>query len=354
MKKILLSLVMIGVVMIGCSGKNNEEKYNNKSYYKDGKFINPEANMDSSFGAFLSNVWKFISEKVEDQVPLEDQIPIKTLTKDDILEMPNNSVTRLGHSTLLIKIDDKLILTDPVLSSVITPFPIFAPKSFHKYPISAEELPFIDVVIISHNHYDHFDEPTLIKLKDKVGTFYTTLGVKEQLIDLGIDTMKIYELDWYQSITNNTIRLTATPAQHFSGRGLFDKNKTLWSSWVIKGSNINLYFSGDTGYFNEFKEIAKRYGPFDMTFMEAGAYNKSWKEIHMLPKETVQAHIDLKGKLLFPIHNSTFKLSMHPWYEPLEKVTQEAKTRGVEVIHPIMGEIVPMYRFYSTSLWWRE
>lgn len=354
MKIVLLSLVMIGVVMIGCSGKNNEEKYNNKNYYQDGKFKNPEANMDSSFGAFLSNVWRFISEKVEDQVPLENQIPIKTLTRDDILEMPNNSVTRLGHSTLLMKIDNKLILTDPVLSETITPFPIFAPKSFHKYPIEAEDLPFIDALVISHNHYDHIDVPTLEKLKGKVGNIYTTIGVKKQLIEIGFDTMKIYELDWYQSITKDTLRFTATPAQHFSGRGLFDRNETLWSSWVIKGSDVNIYFSGDTGYFSEFKEISKRYGPFDMTFLEAGAYNTSWREVHMMPEETIQAHIDLNGKILFPIHNSTFKLSMHPWYEPLEKVTNEASKKSINTVHPMMGEIISLNKFYTTSKWWKK
>lgn len=352
MKKILALIILIGVVMIGCSCKN--EKRHNSDYFKDGKFTNPEANMDPSFSGFLSNVWKFISEKVEDQVPSENEIPLKKLTKKDITNMPNNSVVRLGHSTLLLKIDDKLILTDPVLSTQITPFPIFAPKSFHKYPIDTDDLPFIDMVIISHNHYDHLDEPTLLKLKDKVGNFYTTIGIKEHLISLGIDTMKIYELDWYQSITNKTIKLTATPAQHFSGRGLFDKNKTLWSSWVIKNSNINLYFSGDTGYFSGFKEISKRYGPFDMTFLEAGAYNNNWKEIHMMPSQTVQAHIDLNAKLLFPIHNSTFKLSMHPWYEPLEKVITIAQEKGIDVIHPIMGEIVPMDKFQTTYRWWKK
>jgi hypothetical protein len=173
MKKILVLITLIGVVMIGCSYKN--EKRHNSDYFQDGKFKNSEANMDSSFGGFLSNIWKFVSEKVEDQVPRENEIPIKKLTKDDIANMPNNSVVRLGHSTLLLKIDDKLILTDPVLSAQITPFPIFAPKSFHEYPIEAEDLPFIDVLIISHNHYDHLDEPTLLKLKDKVGTFYTTI-----------------------------------------------------------------------------------------------------------------------------------------------------------------------------------
>lgn len=351
--KTLFFTILIGAIMIGCTQKVNDKNYN-KQYYKNGKFTNPEANMNSNFSSFLSNVWKFLTVKVENQTPIENQIPVRLLTKDDILNMPNNSVTRLAHSTLLIKTDNKLILTDPVLSEQITPFPFFAPKSFHKYPISAEDLPFIDMVIISHNHYDHLDVPTLLKLKEKVGNFYTTLGVKKQLLDLGIDTIKIHELDWNQSITNNSIKLTATPAQHFSGRGLFDKNETLWASWVIKSSNVNLYFSGDTGYFSGFKEIGKNYGPFDMTFLEAGAYNENWKEIHMMPEQTVQAHLDLKGKLLFAIHNSTFKLSMHPWYEPLQKVTNEATKKGIETVHPIMGEIISLKSFTKTSKWWED
>ena len=353
MIKNIILVFIVGICMLGCTQEKNQNLFN-KSYYKNGKFKNPEANMDSSFSGFLSNVWKFLTVKVKDSIPKENEIPIKILSKKDIIDMPNNSVTRLGHSTLLIKTDNKLILTDPVLSKYITPFTFFSPKSFHKYPIEADALPFIDIVIISHNHYDHLDAPTLDKIKDKVGNFYTTIGVKKQLIELGIDAIKIYELDWYQSITNNTITLTATPAQHFSGRGLFDRNKTLWSSWVIKSSDIKLFFSGDTGYFNGFKDIAKKYGPFDMTFLEAGAYNENWKEVHMMPSQTVQAHIDLKGKLLFPIHNSTFKLAMHPWYEPLEKVTNEASRRDIKIVHPIIGEIIPLDKFYETPRWWEH
>jgi L-ascorbate metabolism protein UlaG (beta-lactamase superfamily) len=259
---------------------------------------------------------------------------------------------RIAHSTLLLKIDGRFILTDPVFSETITPFGIFAPKRFHELPITIEELPFIDIVVISHNHYDHLDEPSIKKLKDKVGHFYTTLGIKQKLLDLGVDTMKVCELDWWQSCVNETIRLRATPAQHFSGRSLFDRDKTLWSSWVITSSNTNIFFSGDTGYFNTFKEIGEKYGPFDITFLEAGAYNERWKEIHMMPKETVQAHLDLKGKILFPIHNSSFKLSLHAWNEPLEKVVDEANKKDIQITHPKFGEIISIEKFQNTKKWW--
>lgn len=323
-------------------------------HYKNGKFRNLEIEYKSNFSDFVSNVWALFSDKTENKVPSKDTIPIIKLTKKDILDMPNNSVVRLVHSTLLFKLDNRLILTDPVFSQKITPFPLVAPKRFHELPIEIEDLPFIDLVIISHNHYDHLDEPSIIKLKDKVGHFFTTIGVKQKLLDLGLDTFKVCELDWWQSCTINSIKISATPAQHFSGRSLFDRNKTLWASWVITSSNANIFFSGDTGYFNTFKKIGEKYGPFDMTFLEAGAYNDRWKEIHMMPEETVQAHVDLNGKILFPIHNSSFKLSIHSWNEPLNKVVDEAKKRKIQISHPKMGEIIPILELKKTDNWWKR
>lgn len=322
-------------------------------HYKNGKFRNSELEYKSNFSDFVSNVWALFSDKTENKVPSKNTIPIIKLTKEDILNMPNNSVVRLVHSTLLFKLDNRLILTDPVFSQKITPFPFVAPKRFHELPIQIEDLPFIDLVIISHNHYDHLDEPSILRLKDKVGHFFTTIGVKRKLLDLGLDTFKVCELDWWQSCTINSIKISATPAQHFSGRSLFDRNKTLWASWVITSPTTNIFFSGDTGYFNTFKKIGEKYGPFDMTFLEAGAYNKRWKEIYMMPEETVQAHLDLNGKILFPIHNSSFKLSLHSWNEPLNKLVDEAKKRKIQISHPKMGGIIPILEFKQTVNWWK-
>ncbi len=324
----------------------------NIKHYKNCRFRNLEVNDNTSFKNFVSNVWALFSDKTENKIPAKDSIPIVKLTKQDIIDMPNNSVVRLVHSTLLFKLDNKYILTDPVFSQIITPFPLIAPKRFHEIPIEIEYLPFVDLVIISHNHYDHLDEPSIRRLKDKVGHIFTTIGVKQKLVDLGMDTLKVCELDWWQSCTINNLRISATPAQHFSGRSLFDRNKTLWASFVITSSNTNIFFSGDTGYFDTFKKIGEKYGPFDMIFLEAGAYNERWKEVHMMPNETVQAHIDLKGKVLFPIHNSSFKLSLHSWNEPLERVVNEAKKQNVQITHPKMGEVILIHEIKKTIKWW--
>lgn len=338
--------------MSGCA-KNTEYANKGLSQHYDGeKFRNHEVEYKSDFLDFTSNVWTFITDKTENKMASKDEIPVVKLSKEDILNMPDNSVVRIVHSTLLLKMDGKLILTDPVFSEKISPFPFFGPERFHELPVTIDELPFIDYVIISHNHYDHLDEASLKQLKDKVGHFYTTLGVKQKLLDIGIDTMKVCELDWWQSCTNKTIRITATPAQHFSGRGLFDRDETLWASWTIKSSNANIYFSGDTGYFNTFKKISEKYGPFDMAFLEAGAYNESWKQIHMMPEQTVQANIDLNSKILFPIHNSTFNLSIHPWDEPLNRVSKIAKEKNVNAVYPKFGEIIPILKYKQTHKWW--
>lgn len=339
--------------MSSCAQDANLVEKELSTHYANGKYKNHELEYKSDFADFVSNVWTFITDKTQNKIPDENEIPIVKLKKEDLLEMPDNSVVRIVHSTLLFKMDGKYILTDPVFSSKITPFPFFGPKRFHELPIDIEELPFIDIVIISHNHYDHLDEKSIKRLKDNVGHFYTTLGIKEKLISLGVDTMKVCELDWWQSCTNKSISITATPAQHFSGRGLFDRDKTLWASWVIKSPKSNVFFSADTGYFNDLKTIGEKYGPFDMTFLEAGAYNEKWKQIHMMPEQTAQAHLDLKGKILFPIHNSSFKLSTHSWNEPLEKVVLEARKKDIQITHPKMGENIPLLDYKETTQWWQ-
>lgn len=169
-----------------------------------------------------------------------------------------------------------------------------------------------------------------------------------------MDKAQIIERDWWRSVRLDSVTMTATPAQHFSGRGLFDRDKTLWASWVIQGQQANIFFSGDSGYFAGFKEIGERYGPFDITLIETGAYNELWSEIHMLPEQSVQAHIDLQGRAMIPIHNSTFDLALHDWYEPLERASVHAEKTGVTLLTPLMGEIVSVQQPAATSAWWRD
>jgi len=337
---------------MSCSKTISNKQYDSK-FYEKGKFKNEEVSYNVEFVKSMPLMWDFVFNKPKNATP-QKEIPIIELTQNDLYNLEDNSVIRLAHSTLLLKLDHEFYLTDPVFSKRASPYSFIGPKRFHESPINIENLPPIKAVILSHDHYDHLDEEAIKKLKNKVETFYVPLGVGDHLISFGVEEKNIIELDWWQSVKKDDIEFRATPAQHFSGRGLFDSNKTLWASWIIKTSTVNLFFSGDSGYFGGFKEIGWNYGPFDMTFIEAGAYNEKWKEIHMMPFQTIQAHIDLKGKNLFPIHNGTFDLALHNWYEPFEKISALAKEKEITVSFPKMGESVSLIKHTKTNHWWRE
>ena len=169
----------------------------------------------------------------------------------------------------------------------------------------------------------------------------------------GVDANKVHELDWWQELAIGKVKLTATPAQHFSGRGVFDSNKTLWASWAITTPQSSLFFSGDSGYFDGFKHIGEKLGPFDLTILENGAYDRNWSQVHMTPEETMQAHIDLKGRALMPVHNGTFDLALHPWYEPLERLSVLASELEVPLVTPIVGERTVINKPDASHFWWR-
>jgi len=208
--------------------------------------------------------------------------------------------------------------------------------------------------LISHDHYDHLDYWSITKLKDNVKKFYVPLGVAAHLKAWGVEEVKIVEMDWWEEVKFEELVFACAPARHFSGRGLTNKDSTLWCSWVVKGDNANIFFSGDTGYNEGFKKIGEKYGPFDLTLLECGQYNEGWAEIHMMPEQTVQAHIDLRGKLLMPIHWAAFKLSVHPWQEPVERLLAKANSLGVKVTTPKIGEPVILGRTLPSSRWWEN
>ena len=183
--------------------------------------------------------------------------------------------------------------------------------------------------------------------------YFVPLGIKRWLLKRGIDAARVVEMDWWEELEIGELTFVATPAQHFSGRSLTDRNETLWASWVIQGDGANLFFSGDSGYFDGFKEIGERYGPFDLTMVENGAYNDAWRTVHMMPEESVQAHIDLQGRAMLPIHNSTFDLSTHSWYDPLERVNALAAERGIQLVTPVIGAPVQVLSPQPTFAWWR-
>jgi L-ascorbate metabolism protein UlaG (beta-lactamase superfamily) len=240
-------------------------------------------------------------------------VPVLPLTRAQLEAAPDRSLFRLGHSTMLLKLRGGYWLTDPVFAERASPFQWMGPKRFHQPPIALHELPPIRGVILSHDHYDHLDQATIQQLAKSTDVFLTPLGVGDRLIDWGVDAAKVRQLDWWDSVTIDGLKMTATPAQHFSGRSLFDGNRTLWSSWVIVDDELRVFFSGDTGYFDGFKTIGERLGPFDVTLLETGAYDAQWPYVHMHPEQTVQAHVDLRGRWFMPIHNGTFDLAMHRW-----------------------------------------
>jgi L-ascorbate metabolism protein UlaG (beta-lactamase superfamily) len=255
---------------------------------------------------------------------------------------------------MLLKLRGQIWLTDPVFAERASPFRRFGPKRFHAPPIALADLPPLRGVILSHDHYDHLDRDTVLALAATTGVFLTPLGVGDRLIEWGIDASKVRQFDWWQDVQIDGLELTATPGQHFSGRSLFDGNSTLWASWVIVDDDLRVYFSGDTGYFDGFSAIGERLGPFDVTLIETGAYDAQWPYVHMQPEDTVQAHVDLRGNWLIPIHNGTFDLALHRWHEPFERVIGLAAARGITLSTPRMGERLDLGAPHRGERWWRH
>jgi L-ascorbate metabolism protein UlaG (beta-lactamase superfamily) len=282
-------------------------------------------------------------------------IPVKSLDIDSLTCNEQATAIWFGHSTLLLAIEGKKLLLDPTFANSPSPFPLFGGNRFSKVlPLEPEKLAPIDIVILSHDHYDHLDYHSIMQLKDKTSLFCVPLGVGSRLKSWGIAQEKIREFTWWDEVDIDGLKIACTPAKHFSGRGLFDRNTTLWSSWAIISQQTKVYFSGDGGYGPHFTEIGKKYGPFDLTLLECGQYDERWSAIHMMPEETVQAHLDLKGNLMLPIHWAAFSLAFHDWTEPIERVTKAAKARNVAIATPRIGEPVNIGSAkYPDSIWWR-
>jgi len=320
---------------------------------QDGRYFNHKPMQRAGFLKTLRIFWNAMVNKPRHTRPV-GEIPVQPLSRQQLLAAPNNTVYRLGHSTVLLKLRDQYFLTDPVFAERASPIQWAGPQRFHQPPISLHELPPLKAVILSHNHYDHLDHMTIGVLKDKAEHFIAPLGVGDTLIEWGVPAEKVQQLDWWQSTEIHGIRFVATPAQHFSGRTLRDGNQTLWASWVMIDGEQRIFFSGDTGYHAGFKLIGEQYGPFDLTLMETGAYNVDWPDVHMQPEETLQAHIDVRGKWLLPIHNGTFDLAMHAWHEPFDRILALAWDRSISITTPEMGQ--PFYIDYPSrgEAWWMK
>ena len=252
----------------------------------------------------------------------------------------------------MLKLLGKFWLIDPVFGERVSPFSFMGPKRFHAPPLTLEQLPPIEGLILSHDHYDHLDVPTIHYLAQRVQHYLVPLGVKARLVEMGVPADRIEELDWWQSRKVGAVHITSTPSQHFSGRTLNDRNDTLWSSWVIQSGEQRIFYSGDSGYFSGFKQIGERFGGFDLALMENGAYNDYWPSVHMTPEQSVQAFTDLRGKVLYAVHNSTFDLAFHTWHDPLDRIADLSAAQQITLATPVIGEVLTIGQPRTNVRWW--
>jgi L-ascorbate metabolism protein UlaG (beta-lactamase superfamily) len=302
-------------------------------------------------GASYSNMLKeFIFGKSKSSKPPS----VLPSAKTDLLNLDpdKNILVWFGHSSYFMQLDGKKILVDPVFSGSASPIK-FTTRSFKGSDIyTADDIPEIDYLFITHDHWDHLDYETIIKLKSKIKKVITGLGSGAHLEHWKYDSNNIIELDWNEEVVlDKKVTVNTTPARHFSGRG-FKRNGSLWMSFILTTPGMKIFIGGDSGYDNHFTEIGNKFGPFDLAILENGQYNKSWKYIHMMPEEVVQAAIDLKAKKLMTVHWSKFALALHDWDEPIMRVSEESKKKNVQLIHPMIGEEVNLKEPGVQKLWW--
>lgn len=330
--------------------------YRETGHFENGIFINDEAIEMEVDCHSIQEMLKETFQPDPNIAPRQD-IKVKKISPESILNKPDSLVrlTWFGHSTFLIEIDGKNILLDPVFGQYAAPHPLLGRKRYNsEMPISIAQLPSIDAVIISHDHYDHLDYGTIKQLKDKTDHFFVPLGVDNHLESWGIDEAKVTKMDWWEEEQFKELSIAFTPSRHMSGRGLTDQSATLWGSWVLKGKTKNIYFSGDGGYGKHFKAIGEKYGDFDIALMECGQYNKLWADVHMMPEQTVIAAKDVKAKMIVPIHWGAFALAMHSWTDPIERVSKQAQKMNMPIATPQIGEpLIIGHSAIPKTKWWK-
>jgi L-ascorbate metabolism protein UlaG (beta-lactamase superfamily) len=359
----LLFVLCVGILLFinldpafgGNPTKEQKENYKDFDNYVNGKFINevPTGMFNSSSDS--SSAIKNFKASGKDRNPTA-QIPVAQIDWNKI-RSEKDSLTWLGHSAFLLSMDNKKILIDPMLGPIASPVSFVGVKRY-KYSEDMsniiDEMPPIDAVFISHDHYDHLDYQSIVKLKDKVAHYFVPMGVSVHLIRWGVPKEKITELNWWDEMKYQDLTIAFTPSRHFSGRGIFNRNTTLWGGWVVLGKSTRLYTSGDGGYGPHFKEIGKKYGSFDITLIEGGQYDRRWADIHMIPEQSVQANLDVNGKNMILMHWGAFTLANHGWKEPIERALIEAKKADVNILAPKIGETVLLDSDLniSPSSWW--
>ncbi|MFI6334250.1 MBL fold metallo-hydrolase [Streptomyces sp. NPDC050535] len=342
------------------------ERIRRSPNFADGVFKNPEG-APRPEGAMREVAKAFFRKEERVLRAPTGTVPVHSTTLAD-LSGPAPSGLRLtwmGHSSVLAEIDGQRVLFDPVWGERCSPFDFAGPKRLHPVPLPLAALGPVDVVVISHDHYDHLDLPSIKALADTDTVFAVPLGVGAHLEHWGVSADRLRELDWNETTKVGGVSLTATPARHFCGRGLRNTQHTLWASWAVAGDEHRIYHSGDTGYFEGFKDIGAEHGPFDATMIQIGAYSEYWPDIHMTPEEGMRAHLDLQGGrqglegkppggVMMPIHWATFNLATHPWAEPGEGTVAAADAVGARVALPRPGEpFEPTAEIVPSEPWWR-
>ncbi|MEW5737574.1 MAG: MBL fold metallo-hydrolase [Myxococcota bacterium] len=316
--------------------------------WQDGHFENPQPLVNDTWG-MVKGAWRMSA----DTTP-KTEVPFEPVPKERFDTPPASGlrVTWLGHATTLVEVDGQRVLFDPVWSERASPLSWLGPRRWYRPPLALDDVPRLDAVVISHDHYDHLDLPTVRALNARGVTFFVPLGVGAHLRSWGVDAARVVELDWWESKQVGSLEVVCTPSRHASGRFLFDFGQQLWSGWALKGPTHRVYYSGDTGLFPGMKDIGERLGPFDVTLIEVGQYHSAWPDWHIGPEQAVTAHQWVQGKLLLPVHWGLFTLAYHAWTEPAERVLAEAQRQGVSLVIPRPGQSVEPSAPPAVDRWW--
>lgn len=335
--------------------KAHIEKYSQSRHWDGKKFVNlQETTMDINIQKLPKLLYKQFCEK-ENREPKE-KLPIIPFDKDEFLgQSEGGKFIWYGHSVVLMRMNDRTILIDPMLGGNAAPVSPFAINRFSKDTLDLiNDFPEIDLLLLTHDHYDHLDYDSIQLLKSKTKKYFVALGVARHLVKWGIPEEDIIEFNWWDDMNFGDIKITFTPTRHFSGRGLTDRAKSLWGGWVFKTSKENIWFSGDGGYGEHFKEIGEKLGPFDFAFLECGQYNENWHQIHMYPEECIQANVDAKAQTIMPVHWCGFALAQHSWREPVERFVTESKRMDMPYIIPKLGQLITLNKIPENVSWWEE
>ena len=360
----VLSFVVVGSVLFlrnwpsfgGTISGERLKRAQASPHYQDGKFANtlPHPPLESG------DVWDYLKEYFfGDQVRVPPSaIPVSTMPPASMRTQPPAGLRAiwLGHSSVLVELDGLRLLVDPVFSNHASPLSGIGPKRFHAPPIAMTDLPKIDAVMISHDHYDHLDMRTIQYLSSKGTRFFVPLGVGSHLDEWEVPESQITELDWWESAELGRLAIVCTPAQHYSGRGILDYKETFWSSWSVIGPRYRVFYSGDTGFSDHFQAIGNRLGPFDLAIIRIGQYGPgaSWIYSNVDPEDAVEAHLAVQARRMLPVHWGTFNLAFHDWDEPIRRAVEAANEKNVDLVTPRVGEVVIAGEPFSSHSWWED